>query len=311
MEKISKKKFQLCEYPWLSLLAMIAASVFSIGLTGTVLYGLFGLSDNSPTIQFTQAMMFHILTGFIIAPFVLHLPRGKRTYRQFLEDIGLSRVQPFFKLMLLALSCSLILMLSQAAASFVYRILEGQPINAYFVGQVFNLSGDLPPGSAGLFITIPSMFEEVAFRGIVLTVFLNRYSERKSIIFSSLGFGLIHLLNLSNGLELNWVLGQVFWAFILGLFYGYVFVKTRSLLPPMIVHYLGNVFIGSLSGYMQSRASINMQVVYGIVLQLGLIPTTLMILWTRFYVSRWLPAASHHELSEVQEMGLQPLNPAA
>jgi len=137
----------------------------------------------------------------------------------------------------------------------------------------------------------------VVFRGIVLTVFLGKYSERKSIIFSALGFGLIHLLNLANGSELVWVLGQVVWAFTLGLFYGYVFVRTRSLLPPMIVHYLGNVFIGSLTGYMQSRASIEIQALFGVIFSLGIVPTTLMILWTRFFVARWLPETNMEKQS--------------
>jgi membrane protease YdiL (CAAX protease family) len=98
----------------------------------------------------------------------------------------------------------------------------------------------------------------------------------------------MHLLNLTNGANVVWVMGQVTWAFIIGLFYGYVFVRTRSLLPSMIVHYLGNVFIGSLTGYMQSRASIEIQVLYGVTLSLGVIPVILMILWTKFFTSRWL-----------------------
>lgn len=124
------------------------------------------------------------------------------------------------------------------------------------------------------------------FRGIVLTVFLRRYSERQSIAFSALGFGLIHLLNLAMGREPVWVLGQVLWAFCIGLFYGYVFVRTGSLLPSMIVHYLGNAFIGSLTGYMQARASVEVQALYGILLSLGLVPTALMILWTCFVWAR-------------------------
>jgi hypothetical protein len=92
-----------------------------------------------------------------------------------------------------------------------------------------------------------------------------------------------------NGADLVWVMGQFVWAFILGLFYGYLFVRTRSLLPPMLVHYLGNVFISSLTGYMQARASIEMQALYGVIFSLGIVPTTLMILWTRFFSSRWLP----------------------
>jgi membrane protease YdiL (CAAX protease family) len=285
-------KFRLYEHPWLSLLAVMVTSVFSIILSGIVTFGLIGLPDDSPTVQFAQGMSYHILTVFILAPFVLRLPKGKRTFGQYLDDIRLSSMQPFVRLVLLALSCYAILALSQVAASFVYRLFEGQPINASFVRQVFDLSSDLPPGSLSLLISIPSGFEEVAFRGIALTVFLTKYSNRKSIIFASLGFGLMHLLNLTSGRELAWVMGQVVWASIIGLFYGYVFVKTRSLLPPMIVHYLSNVFIGSLTGYVQGRASIEVQALYGVLLSFGVVPTTLMILWTRFFSSRWLPGSN-------------------
>ena len=288
-----KRKFQLCEHPWLSLLAVMVTSILSIFLSGTLIFGLLGLSDNSPTVQFAQGMSYHILTAFIFAPFVLRLPKGKTTFGQYLDDIRLSRIQPFVRLVLLALSCYVILALSQAAASLVYRISEGLPINGNFVRQILDLSGDLPPGSPSLLVSFPSIFEEVAFRGIALTVFLSKYSERKSIIFSSIGFGLMHVLNLAIGRELVWVMGQVVWAFTIGLFYGYVFVRTQSLLPSMIVHYLGNVFISSLTGYMQSRASIEIQALYGVIFSLGIVPTTLMILWTKFF-SRWLPGSDDH-----------------
>jgi len=288
MEKIAKRKFQLFKHPWLSLLAVVITIVVSIILATCLVFAL-GLSPFTSTGRFTHDIAFQLLTVFIFVPFVLRLPKGKRTYRQYLDDIGLTRVQPFVRLVLLAISCCIILALSQAAASFVYRFSEGLPITWSFIRQVFDLSGDLPPGSPSLLISFPSIFEEAVFRGIVLTVFLNRYSERKAIIFSAFGFGLMHLLNLAGGRELVWVLGQVVWSFILGLFYGYIFVKTRSLLPLMIVHYLGNVFISSLTGYMQTRASIEIQALYGIIFSLGIIPTTLMILWTRFFVSRWLP----------------------
>jgi membrane protease YdiL (CAAX protease family) len=284
-----KSKFRLYEHPWLSLLAVMVTSVLSIILSGIVIFGLIGLPDDSPAVQFAQGMSYHILTAFILAPFILRLPKGKRTFGQYLDDIRLSRMQPFVRLVLLALSCYVILALSQVAASFVYRLFEGRPIDGSFVRQVFDLSGDLPPGSPSLLISIPSSFEEVAFRGIALTVFLSKYSDRKSIIFASIGFGLVHALNLVMGRELVWVMGQVVWAFTIGLFYGYVFVRTRSLLPSMIVHYLGNVFIGSLTGYMQSRASIEIQALYGVIFSLGVVPTTLMILWTRFFLSRWMP----------------------
>jgi len=303
--QMRKKKFQLHEHPWLSLLIYTATGLFSIGFTGSVIFSWIGLSGNSLTGSLAHECSFKILSSFILAPLVLRLPKGKRTYRQFLDDIGFTRVKPFFRLVLLALSCYLILALLQIATSLAYRLSEGQPVTWNFIRQVLDLSGDLPP-SPSLLFSIAGALEEVGSRGIVLTVFLNKYSERKSIFISSLVFGLMQLLNLTNGANVVWVMGQVTWAFIIGLFYGYVFVRTRSLLPSMIVHYLGNVFIGSLTGYMQSRAAIGIQVLYGVTLSMGVIPVILMILWTKFFTSRWLTDhATQASRQSIKQVGIQ------
>lgn len=293
----SKKNFQLHEHPWLALVASMVTTVLTIGLTGMVIFEWIGLSGSSLAGSLAQECSFKIISSLIIAPFILLLPKGKRTYGQFLDDIGLTRIRPFFRLVLLALSCYLILALLQVAASFVYRLFEGKPVTWGFVRMVFELSRNLAPNSASLLFSIAGALEEVGSRGIILTVFLNRYSKWKSIIFSSLGFGLMHLLNLTNGADFVLVLGQVAWAFIIGLFYGYVFVRTRSLLPSMVVHYLGNAFISSLLGYLQMWASVEVQVVYGIIFSFGIIPTVLMILWTKFYTSRWLGSSRKEKTS--------------
>jgi membrane protease YdiL (CAAX protease family) len=283
-----KRRFQLYEHPWLSLLAVLVTYLVSIILAGNVIFGVIGLPGDSPVVALALLTSYHVMTVLVVVPFVLRLPKGKRTFRQYLDDIGLTRVQPFFRLVLLTLSCYLILALSQVAASFVCRLFEGLPVNWSFVQQAFDLSSVLPSSSPSLYISLPSIFEEVAFRGVILTVFLSRYSERKSIIFSALGFGLWHLPFIVNQ-DPMWTLCQVVWASIIGLFYGYVAVKTRSLLPSIVIHYLSNAFIGLLSGYMQARASIDIQAFYGVILTIGVVPTTLMILWARSFTSRWLP----------------------
>jgi len=298
--QMEKKSFRLYEHPWLSLLAVIMTIILANILSIFLIFEVLRFSRESATGQFAMGVFYQILTVFVFVPFVLRLPKGKRLFRQYLDDIGLTRMQPFFRLLLLGLSCYLILALSQAAASFVYRFLEGQPINGNFIRRVFDLSGDLNPHYPSLLISFPSIFEEAVFRGIVLAVFLSRYSDRNSIIFSALGFGLMHALNLVNGADLVWTLGMMVWAFIIGLFYGYVFVRTRSLLPSMIVHYLGNVFISSLVGYIQSKASVQIQVLYGVTFSLGIIPTALMILWTKFFTSKWLTADNHYEMTEAK-----------
>jgi len=202
------------------------------------------LRDDEPLVNFIQQLCFHVLTGFIIAPFILRLPKGKSSFRKYLENIGLTRLKPFFRLVLLGLSCALILALSQAAASLVYRLFEGNPVNGRFLREVFNFSSLHPSRTLDLLLTLPSVFE--------------------------------------------WVLGQLVWSFILGLFYGYVFVRTKSLWPSMIIHYLSNLTISILSGYVIGRASVPMEILYQIVFSFGILPTVLMILWTRYFSKRWL-----------------------
>lgn len=286
---IREKRFQLAQHPWIALFIFTIVSIFVI-LLGVIIFRIVGAPDDSPIVGTFRMTLTHLLMLFVITPFILRLPKGKRSFREYLSDIGLSRVQPLGRLLILGLSCYLILALSQATGSLVFRLSRGLPVTGGFIRRVFDLTGDLPPASLSLLISFPSIFEEVGSRGVILTLFRSKYSTRMSIVISAACFGLMHLLNMLDGREPVWVVGQVVWAFILGLFYGYVFVKSGSLLPCMIVHYLGNAFIGSLTGYIQTIASVEIQALYGVVFSLGIVPTTLMILWVRFFSSKWLPA---------------------
>jgi len=281
--------FRLADHPWLSLVLFVFLFVLVLVVTDVVLTQVFGRPADSRTTGFLNGLLSHGLLLFVITPFVLRLPKGKRTFTQYLGDIGMTRVRPAGPLFLLALSCWGILALSQATGSIVYRLTEGLPVTAEFLRSVFDISRDLPPRSLSPLYSLPSAFEEVAFRGVILTLFLTRYSRSWSIVIASGGFSILHLLNLLGDRDPVWVFGQLGWSFLMGLFYGYLFVKTGSLLPPMIVHYLGNVFIGSLTASMESSASVQVQAVYGLTFSLGVIPVTLMILWARFFAGRWLP----------------------
>jgi membrane protease YdiL (CAAX protease family) len=272
---IMKGRFQFAEHPWISLLVLNLLTLFLIILAGSL-----GLSN-------VNFLFYHVLMLFVIVPFVLRLPNGRRSFKDYLDDIRLSRVRPLLPLLLLGFSCYVIMLVCQATGSIVYGLTQGQPLTGSFLRYVFDITVELPPNSWSLVTSMPSMFEEVGSRGVVLTLFLRHYSKRKSIAFSAVGFGLMHLLNLLSGREAVWVLGQVVWSSILGLFYGYIVLKSDSLLPAMLVHWLGNSFIYAFTRYIQINASIEVQVLNGVVFFLGLIPTTLMILWTRFLVARW------------------------
>lgn len=75
---------------------------------------------------------------------------------------------------------------------------------------------------------IPAVVEESAFRGAVLQPLLT-YGQKASIIISALLFGLFH----GN-------LRQIPFAFLVGLVLGFVTVKTGSIIPAMIIHFINN-----------------------------------------------------------------------
>lgn len=75
------------------------------------------------------------------------------------------------------------------------------------------------------------IWEELFFRGILLRRLTIKWSPQKSIIVSSLLFGLIHVNPLT-----------VIFAFLLGCVLGYVYLKTKSIIVPIVVHSFSNFF---------------------------------------------------------------------
>lgn len=85
-----------------------------------------------------------------------------------------------------------------------------------------------------LLVIAAPVLEELLFRGIILDGLLKNYSPITAILISSLLFGIAHLNPWSfiNGL-------------IIGIFSGWVYFKTRSVLPSIIIHASAN-----LSGFL-------------------------------------------------------------
>jgi membrane protease YdiL (CAAX protease family) len=73
-------------------------------------------------------------------------------------------------------------------------------------------------------IAAPIM-EEILCRGIVLKGLLKNYPPQKAILISAIFFGVLHLN--------PW---QALPAFFGGLFLGWIFYKTKSVIPGMIIH---------------------------------------------------------------------------
>lgn len=75
------------------------------------------------------------------------------------------------------------------------------------------------------------ILEEVFFRGIILNGLLKNYSPQTAIITSAAIFGCIHLN--------PW---QTIPAFLAGLLIGWLYWKTNSIIPGMLLHFVNNLF---------------------------------------------------------------------
>jgi membrane protease YdiL (CAAX protease family) len=281
--------------PVTALLLIYGAYSVCVFMVGFVLYGIFKLPREysnidacSTVILFSTCNVF----AYLIMPYLLRIPYGKRTFKEYLSDIGFTRFRPFWQLSVLTISCLLILIVCQGSGSIIYRLTEGKPVSFEFIRQVFDLSQALPPESWLIITVFYSMFEEVCFRGVFLTMLLRKYGQNRAIFYSALAFGLAHIFALFAGGNVVITLAQVIWATLFGIFYGYIFVKTGSLWPSMIIHWLSNVFQSSLTAYW-STAPVFERAFYGIVFGYG-IAALLGILWVRFFASKWLMQKKQH-----------------
>lgn len=75
------------------------------------------------------------------------------------------------------------------------------------------------------------LLEEVLFRGVILEGLLKNYSPAKAIVWSALIFGISHLN--------PW---QATGAFFLGLLLGWVYYKSNSIIPGIVMHFANNLF---------------------------------------------------------------------
>lgn len=90
---------------------------------------------------------------------------------------------------------------------------------------------------------VPGIWEELAFRGLMLSNLLQRYHPWIAVVATAFLFGLMHFTNLLLR-EPGDVLFEVTMATAVGIAWGYMTVKTGSVLPAMASHYMINVLIG-------------------------------------------------------------------
>jgi len=100
-----------------------------------------------------------------------------------------------------------------------------------------------------VFALVPAICEEFAFRGFILSGLEHQHRTRSAILLSALLFGFLHVL-LS-------LFQQLFNATLLGIVLGLLAVRSRSILPGILFHFLNNalaILLGSLVNDPRARS---------------------------------------------------------
>ena len=84
----------------------------------------------------------------------------------------------------------------------------------------------------GVFALVPAICEEFAFRGFILSGLEHDHRTRSAILLSALMFGFLHVLLC--------LFQQLFNATLLGIVLGLLAVRSRSILPGIVFHFLNN-----------------------------------------------------------------------
>ncbi len=200
-------------------------------------------------LEFILIEIFLIFLFLYIIPIGMKLPSKINTLLEYFKKIGISKLKPVGKNILLGVCLFVI----YAIIAFFGGILFG---NFIFMPELlFGTPNPTLPGllSFGWFIWIfmlrPGIWEEVAFRGVNVTLLSKKYGQLITVVVSGILFGLAHSFNaidvLIAGDDPITIIFQVIYTSCVGFSLGYAFLKTKSLIPCIIYHYLFDT-VGSL-----------------------------------------------------------------
>lgn len=189
-------------------------------------------------------MMMGALLILLVAPWLLGLRRSPGWIRAYLGHMRVSlgdSPQGTIQAMVAALAALILLIVGFALALGLFEADLGVLIRDE---QWIIL----------LLAFVPGIWEELAFRGVILTNLQRFYSTRNAIGISSVLFGLFHLGNFWGSDDVAAVLAGVVAATLLGIGWGYIVVRTNSIFPAMLLHYMVDVLLDAET-FVDPRAS--------------------------------------------------------
>jgi membrane protease YdiL (CAAX protease family) len=173
---------------------------------------------NSPLLKSLLNLLTYIATLLITIRYVIRKSKKEQGY---FSKINFNKIQGWLIPVIIIGTLALIVPLEWVSDLIPMPKSVQKFFEAAFTKDIFSI--------ISLIIAAPIM-EEILCRGIILRGLLKNYPPYKAILISAIFFGAIHLN--------PW---QAIPAFLGGLFLGWVYYKTQSVIPGMIIHATINI----------------------------------------------------------------------
>lgn len=223
------------------LIVALFAVQFLFSRLGFLISQLFDYSSLDPDNLFAQVAVHHIIQMLCALALIFIIWKAKKTegfnLRPRVDSKGLKDT------LLFCLAITVYYLVVYIIGSFT------NTISTYdYALNAVNVSGTL-----GFQLLLSGPSEEILFRSLPIAVLLtvldpdSRRDRAIAVISAAALFGIAHIDLFT--FRVSWF--QVCYAFVLGIFYGYTFIRSKSVIYPMIMHSMSNVIsVGGCYLYM-------------------------------------------------------------
>jgi membrane protease YdiL (CAAX protease family) len=230
----------LKKFPLLS--GIIITVLFSVLISINELFDVFtscrdaGLPQEfSYLIDFSVRFLSGAVAVIIIIPAILYLSIKPHHHKeQFIDDLWLTKgVSPN----------PVVAGIISAFCYFAICIIIASGLGSLIID--FNILIDIETGVGWivfLYALVPAIWEELTFRGVIMTTVRRKYSDTTAILVSSVLFGFFHVITFSLIGDFAMAVFGFVMSTLFGLTWGYTNIKFNSLLPGVVAHYVIDAF---------------------------------------------------------------------
>lgn len=199
-----------------SIFGMLLVYTIGIGAVGAAITAIAG-DRLSPSIRSLLGLLSYTISLLLT---IRYAAQRSEKWQHTPVNLSFNRIQPALIPILIICTLALIVGMERLGTLIPMPKVVEKMFEDLFKKDVFSI--------ITIVIAAP-LLEEILCRGIILKGLLQRFPARKAIIISALFFGLVHMN--------PW---QALPAFCIGLFMGWIFYKTNSIIPGIIVHATNN-----------------------------------------------------------------------